>query len=667
MDVPASNSVVLCRAVCKSFRGQGHAARTKALDGVALTVPKGAMVALVGPDGAGKTTLIRLIMGLMPPDSGEITVLGHNIVQSPHAAESSVSYMPQKFGLYEDLTVQENLDLYADLHNVSTRERRGRYPILFSMTNLGRFSDRLAGRLSGGMKQKLGLACALVQSPRLLVLDEPTVGVDPVSRRELWSILLDLVKKQSLTVLVSTPYLEEAEFCGHTVVMFQGRILAEGAPQAVADYARQRTFHLATRPGVQPRRVAAAWLTNSAVVDAVPEGGQVRVVFKTPAGATATPPSLPDEPGFRDAERQVTVFKEVQPHFADGFMVLLRQAMARPPSGAPQPPDAPSSSAGRVGGMNVAPWESAGRPGHEPAPAPAAAPQVPAVVLPLMPSRDLPASPGGGAPLPASARGAPPPQTVSTPSAEPVVEVRELVRRFGTFVAVDQVNFQISRGEIFGLLGPNGAGKSTTFRMLCGLLPLTSGTLRVAGHDLRHARASARQTVGYVAQKFSLYSHLSVRDNLEFFASAYGLRGRRRRQRLAWAVAEFGFGALLASATGRIPDGFKRRLAMACALLHEPRILFLDEPTSGVDPLARREFWKRITAMADEGVTIVVTTHFMEETEYCDRMVIMMNGRILAQGTPAAIRQLGATAALTEPTMEDAFIHVVRRDQPSAA
>jgi ABC-2 type transport system ATP-binding protein len=608
MDIPASPSVVLCRAVCKSFRGKGHAAATQALDGVALTVPTGAMVALVGPDGAGKTTLIRLIMGLMPPDSGAITVLGHNIVQSPHAAESSVSYMPQKFGLYEDLTVQENLDLYADLHNVSTRERRERYPILFSMTNLGRFSDRLAGRLSGGMKQKLGLACALVQSPRLLVLDEPTVGVDPVSRRELWSILLDLVKQQSLTVLVSTPYLEEAELCGHTVVMFQGRILAEGAPQAVADYARQRTFHLATRPGVQPRRVAAAWLTNSAVVDAVPEGGQVRVVFKTPAGATATPPSVPDEPGFRGAGPDVTVFKEVQPHFADGFMVLLRQAMAPP--------------------------------------------------------RDLPASPGGGAPLPVSARGAapPPPQTAATPSAEPVVEVRDLVRRFGNFVAVDQVNFQISRGEIFGLLGPNGAGKSTTFRMLCGLLPLTSGTLRVAGHDLRHARASARQTVGYVAQKFSLYSHLSVRDNLEFFASAYGLRGRRRRQRLAWAVAEFGFAALLASATGRIPDGFKRRLAMACALLHEPRILFLDEPTSGVDPLARREFWKRITAMADEGVTVVVTTHFMEEAEYCDRMVIMMNGRILAQGTPAAIRQLGATAAVTEPTMEDAFIHVVRRD-----
>ncbi len=243
------------------------------------------------------------------------------------------------------------------------------------------------------------------------------------------------------------------------------------------------------------------------------------------------------------------------------------------------------------------------------------------------------------------------------------MEVRDLVRRFGEFVAVDHVNFQIRKGEIFGLLGPNGAGKSTTFRMLCGLLPLSSGMLRVAGYDLRHARAWARQEVGYVAQKFSLYAHLSVWENLVFFASAYGLRGNRRKQRLTWAMEEFDLGAVRFHATGHIPDGYKRRLAMACALLHEPTILFLDEPTSGVDPLARREFWRRITTLANQGVTVVVTTHFMEEAEYCDRLVIMMNGRMLAGGTPAEIRQRGKAPGISEPTMQEAFIRVVMDEE----
>jgi ABC-2 type transport system ATP-binding protein len=244
-----------------------------------------------------------------------------------------------------------------------------------------------------------------------------------------------------------------------------------------------------------------------------------------------------------------------------------------------------------------------------------------------------------------------------------VVLVHDLVRKFGEFIAVNHVNFEIRKGEIFGLLGPNGAGKSTTFRMLCGLLPLTSGTLRVAGYDLRHARASARQAVGYVAQKFSLYSQLSVQENLAFFASAYGLRGGRRKQRLQWAIAEFELTSLLSNMTGSIPDGYKRRLAMACALLHEPAILFLDEPTSGVDPLARREFWQRITTMADQGVTVVVTTHFMEEAEYCDRMVIMMNGRVLAGGTPTDIRAHAVTLDKHDATIEDAFIQVVLEEQ----
>lgn len=249
-----------------------------------------------------------------------------------------------------------------------------------------------------------------------------------------------------------------------------------------------------------------------------------------------------------------------------------------------------------------------------------------------------------------------------------VVQVRGLVRKFGTFTAVDHVDFEVRGGEIFGLLGPNGAGKTTTFRMLCGLLPATSGTLRVAGVDLRTARASARQRIGYVAQKFSLYGQLTVAENLEFFASAYSVRGERKRARIDWALQQFELTTYARTATEQLPGGFKRRLAMAAALLHEPEMLFLDEPTSGADPLARREFWRRITGLAEQGVTIVVTTHFMEEAEYCDHVAILDEGKVLAQGTPAEIRRHGQAAGDAETGMEEAFIRIVEtgRERPSS-
>ena len=246
-------------------------------------------------------------------------------------------------------------------------------------------------------------------------------------------------------------------------------------------------------------------------------------------------------------------------------------------------------------------------------------------------------------------------------SGETVIEVKDLVRRFGAFTAVDRVSFAVRRGEIFGLLGPNGAGKTTTFRMLCGLLAATAGRLQVAGRNLRTARAAARQQIGYVAQKFSLYGALSVTQNLEFFASAYGLHGERQRERIAWAVQQFELADMQHLPSGELPGGYKQRLAMAVALLHEPQVLFLDEPTSGADPLARREFWKRITILGEQGVTVVVTTHFMEEAEYCDRIVILDSGRVLAEGTPAQVRSLGKHGAAGEPTMEDAFIAIVEQ------
>jgi len=251
---------------------------------------------------------------------------------------------------------------------------------------------------------------------------------------------------------------------------------------------------------------------------------------------------------------------------------------------------------------------------------------------------------------------------------ETIVEVHDLVRMFGTFAAVDHISFEVHRGEIFGLLGPNGAGKTTTFRMLCGLLPVTSGTLKVAGADLRKARASARESIGYVAQKFSLYGQLTVQENLEFFASAYGLHSDEKHRRIDWALTQFELGSQCNRPSVELPGGYKQRLAMAASLMHQPELLFLDEATSGADPLARREFWQRITALAEQGVTIIVTTHFMEEAEYCDRVAILDAGHVLAQGTPAELRKRAPSRDGHESTMEDAFIAIVKeaRDHKAA-
>jgi pyoluteorin transport system ATP-binding protein len=572
--------VLLALDVHKTFR-RSTGELVHALDGVSLEATPGSVTALVGPDGAGKTTFMRLAAGLLTADSGTLQVLDVDVAADPHQVQSRIGYMPQRFGLYEDLSVQENLDLYADLHGITAEERRERYPRLLEMTALGPFTERLAGRLSGGMKQKLGLACTLVRSPELLLLDEPTVGVDPLSRRELWQIVLKLVEQEGLSVLLSTSYLDEAERCGHAVVLHRGKVLGRGSPAEVSGLAAGRTFVAEPPAGQTARGLQARMLDDPGMADAVPEAGHVRFV-------------LAAEPGGRrpgDGALADVMVAASPPKFEDGFMLLLRQAAAQQPM---------------AGAMAIE------RPPRR---------------------RD----------------------------GEAVVEVRDLVRRFGAFTAVDHVSFDVRPGEIFGLLGPNGAGKTTTFRMLCGLLPATGGTLRVAGVDLGHARASARQRIGYVAQKFSLYGQLSVTENLEFFASAYGLRGVRKRGRIDWALRQFELGPLARLPSGQLPGGYKQRLAMAAALLHEPEILFLDEPTSGVDPLARREFWRRITALAEQGVTVIVTTHFMAEAEYCDRVAILDAGRVLAQGTPAELRHRAQAQGGREPTMEDAFIAVVEQ------
>jgi len=580
---PAGASVVT-EGLRKTFEAPGGGP-LHAVDGVSLQVRQGELTALVGPDGAGKTTLLRMMAGLLKPDDGSLLVLGIDVAQDPQAVQDRISYMPQRFGLYEDLSVQENLDLYADLHGVPQEVRRERFARMLEMTDMARFTSRPAGKLSGGMKQKLGLACTLVRSPDLLLLDEPSVGVDPLSRRELWKIVRQLIEDEHLSVIVSTAYMDEAERCTQVFVMNQGKVLTEGAPQALAERARGLTFVAPPPAENMPARDLQARLIDARdlIVDAVPSGGAVRFIRQPEADAAKIEALLGGSPA-----------RARQEELEDAFMMLLRQHQDGEAAAAPQ-----------------------------------AAPQT----------------------------------TTNKPTdGKPAIVVRDLVRKFGDFTAVASTSFEVARGEIFGLLGPNGAGKTTTFRMLCGLLPASSGHLEVAGLNLRHARAQARARIGYVSQKFALYGSLSVRENLEFFAGAYSLRGKQRDERVNAAIEQF---ALVPKAiSGQLPGGYKQRLAMAAGLLHQPEILFLDEPTSGIDPLARRAFWRTITALAQGGTTIIITTHFMEEAEYCDRIAIQDAGKMLALGTPKQVReQAGDVGA----DMNSAFIAIVEQSRAKAA
>lgn len=569
--------------VSKAFVDKAGKRTIQALDGISLQVAHGTLTALVGPDGAGKTTFLRLVTGLMQAQQGQLTVLGRDVSQQAQAVQDRISYMPQRFGLYEDLSVQENLDLYADLHAVPQAARQQRFERLLKMTDLARFTHRPAGKLSGGMKQKLGLACTLVRSPELLLLDEPTVGVDPLSRRELWDIVQQLVDEEQLSVLVTTAYMDEAARCSQVYVLHEGRLLAEGSPDQIRSHAAGRCFVTQPPAGEPPRLLQARLLDNhQAIVDAVPHGGKVHFITQ--------PGVMPSQLGL--------VAHQVQPVDAaleDGFMVLLRTH---------------NSSA--------------------------------VVTEQALSQVDTIAARSSGTDIAA-------------------IEVKDLVRRFGDFTAVDRTTFSVGRGEIFGLLGPNGAGKTTTFRMLCGLLPASSGKALVAGLDMRVASAAARQRIGYVSQKFALYGNLTVQENLTFFGRAYGLRGQPLQQRIDTVTQLFELVPYYSQRAGLLPGGIKQRLAMAVGLLHDPDILFLDEPTSGADPLARRGFWRHITALAASGTTIVITTHFMEEAEYCDRIVIQDGGKLLALGTPEQVRQQAGETATHRLDMEQAFIGIVEQ------
>lgn len=471
-----------------------HYGKVQALRDVSFSVGKGEVFGLIGPDGAGKTSMYRILCSLLLPDAGTATVDGYDVVSQMKEIRKRVGYMPGKFSLYQDLTVEENLKFFATLFNTTVEENYDSIKAIYSQ--LERFKNRKAGALSGGMKQKLALCCALVHQPSVLFLDEPTTGVDPVSRAEFWEILAQL-KARDITIVASTPYLDEVRSCERVAFLSEGIIRGIGAPEEI--------------------------LT------------EFRDVFN--------PPSIEHE----------------------GSNKVVNEA-------------------------------------------------------------------------------------------ENVIEVEHLVKAFGTFRAVDDISFTVKRGEIFGFLGANGAGKTTAMHMLTGLNQPTSGTGRVVGFDIRTEYEEIKKHIGYMSQKFSLYEDLTVAENISLFAGIYGMQDDEIRHKTDALLQRLNFAEHRNTLVSNLPLGWKQKLAFSVSIFHEPGIVFLDEPTGGVDPATRRQFWELIYDAAERGITVFVTTHYMDEAEYCDRISIMVDGKIKALGTPDELKR-----NLNQPDMNSVFTYLARQ------
>jgi ABC-2 type transport system ATP-binding protein len=483
-----------------------------AVSDLSLSIPRGELFGLVGSDGAGKTTTLRMLTGVLDADSGEARVLDC-LCGELEPVRSRIGYMSQRFGLYPDLTVMENIRFHADIFGVARTEWLPRADRLLAMSGLTPFTRRRAGALSGGMKQKLGLCCALIHTPEVLFLDEPTNGVDPVSRRDFWRIL-DTLLSEGVTIVVATAYLDEAERCHRVGLLHHGQLLACDSPQNL-------------------KQLADPAITN---------------------------------PGLEDV-----------------FIMVM----------------------------------------------------------------------GKGTDTTVKRRPAP-----DLKSAEPAVTLVSLARRFGDFIAVNNVSFTVPKGEIFGFLGPNGAGKSTTIRMLCGILEPSSGSGSVAGFDVCTQAEKIKENIGYMSQKFSLYEDLTVEENIAFYGGIYRLPASELSERADWVIEMAGLTERRTSKAGELSAGWRQRLALGCALLHNPPIIFLDEPTAGVDPLNRRRFWQLIHQLAADGVTVFVTTHYMDEAEYCDRLALIYRGELVAVGTPQELKQQRSCNGLL-PSLEQVFIDLI--------
>ncbi len=534
-----------------------------AVDGVDLTVHKGEIYGLIGPDGSGKSSLMKAIAGVLTYDKGSVEVFG-TLVDSERAAErvkQRIGFLPQGLGLnlYPDLSVEENIDFFARLRLVPERDLRERKTRLLAMTHLDKFRERAMKKLSGGMKQKLGLICTLIHEPELAILDEPTTGVDPVSRRDFWSILAALIQEKGMTALVSTAYMDEAERFHRLSFLSGGKVLASGTPTEVQ----------ALAPG------------SMVTVEATP---QVEVIARLKKSFRQVESLGPLVHVFTDRVDQAAAKLEIETALA----------------------------------------------GLTPSAVRADKPELEDVfVALLLRSAERKESPGG---LPTS--------TAAHGHDGLAIEAQGLIRDFGSFRAVDRVSFRVKQGEIFGLLGANGAGKTTVIKMLNGILSPTEGAGLVAGADMKTAGGTIKQRIGYMSQAFSLYMDLTVEENIRLFAGIYGLDTGAMNKRFQWIVGMAGLSGYESSLTSRLPMGVRQRLALGCALVHSPRVLFLDEPTSGVDPIGRRRFWEILSKLArEDGVAILITTHYMREAEHCDHLALMYAGRIVAEGAPADMKR----------------------------
>lgn len=544
---------------------------TNAIKKINFSIFSGKITGIVGPDGAGKTTLIRMLTGLLAPTFGELKVLNYNMPNTSSDFLQQIGYMPQKFGLYEDLTVYENLKLYSDLQNIENSNNR--IDELLTFTSLKKFQDRLAGKLSGGMKQKLGLACALIKKPKLLLLDEPGVGVDPISRIELWEIVQKLLE-DDIAVVWSTSYLDEAQNCDEVILLNEGNCLYQGTPQNLKENMKDRVF-LISGIFLQKRETLTKILEQDEILDAVLVGSKIRINLKKNT-------TLSKEFIYKLGED--VKIESIEPIFEDCFVDILNIKT--------------KAHSQLVENM----------------------------------------------------------KNIEKSSLK-LIEAKSLTKKFGNFVATDNIDFEIRNGEIFGFLGPNGAGKSTTFKMLCGLLTPTFGTAKVLGEDLYKSNSNIKNSIGYMAQKFSLYGNLKIKDNLDFFSGIYGLKNKKREEKIEEMIEIFDFKNYLHLNANSLPLGIKQRLSLACSVMHEPKVLFLDEPTSGVDPITRKEFWTHINGMVKKGVSIMVTTHFMDEAEYCDKIMLIYKGKNIASGTPDELKALVGPNA----SMQDAFITLVKK------
>jgi ABC-2 type transport system ATP-binding protein len=579
--------------------------KVSAVQGIRFAVQRGEIFGLIGPDGAGKTTTFQILAGVMESSEGEITILGRR----PRDARLGIGYLTQQFSLYLDLSIDENIRYSAGLRQVPIHrlaERRDRY---LKLMNLDPFGDRLAGQLSGGMKQKLALCCALIAEPDVLLLDEPTTGVDPVSRREFWDILATL-SHQGVTIVIATPYLDEAERCNRIALMYEGEIQQTGTlPELRRNLGLQR-LEVRTDRLVEAERVLMEGRSQEGARSQKSEvrgGRKVTARGERHAGGGSWEGS---NLGGQRADSDRSPIVDVQ-SFGDRLDILV--------------------SSYETGEAEV---RDRFQQHHL---ALKALQRVEATLENVFVThlRQQGAEPTF---LPFPHTTPTPPHPISPTYSTPAIQTHQLYKTFGSFKAVNHVTLNVNYGEIYGLLGANGAGKTTTIKMLCGLLEPSGGEITLAGRSQDLRNPDLRRRIGYMSQKFTLYDDLSVRQNLEFYCGVYGVPRSQRRQKIEWVLAICGLVDQENLLTGKLPGGWKQRVAFGASVMHEPEILFLDEPTSGVDPLARRQFWRLIEAFARQGTAILVTTHYLEEAEHCNCLGFMVAGEVVAQGSPSQIK-----------------------------